>query len=286
MALTDKLTAIADAIRSMSGKTDGLTMDQMPAEILDINPLNFKVVSGTTQPSNAVENMIWVNTDTTISGYVFSATQPTSPAEGMAWITVGTSSPIAFNALKKNSIMLHPISAKQYVGGAWVDKEAKSYQGGAWVELVARTYLYDLGDQCTEVTGGWFTEKGTNGSASLENDSINFSYTSVSMAWMAAGTKNSIDLSKYSTLIFDMSVSEHYTSYGGVTVVGVTSNKAVATQVTYQGNVGGNNTFLTSSQPSADGQRREVVVDISNIESGYISIHGIMKANVYRVWAQ
>ena len=33
MALTDKLTAIADAIRGKTGKTDGLTLDQMPAEI-------------------------------------------------------------------------------------------------------------------------------------------------------------------------------------------------------------------------------------------------------------
>lgn len=33
MALTDKLTAIADAIRGKTGKTDGLTLEQMPTEI-------------------------------------------------------------------------------------------------------------------------------------------------------------------------------------------------------------------------------------------------------------
>ena len=33
MALTDKLTAIADAIRGRTGKTEGLTLDQMAAEI-------------------------------------------------------------------------------------------------------------------------------------------------------------------------------------------------------------------------------------------------------------
>lgn len=33
MALTDKLKAIADAIRGKTGKTEGLTLDQMPAEI-------------------------------------------------------------------------------------------------------------------------------------------------------------------------------------------------------------------------------------------------------------
>lgn len=33
MALTDKLTSIADAIRGKTGKTDGLTLEQMPGEI-------------------------------------------------------------------------------------------------------------------------------------------------------------------------------------------------------------------------------------------------------------
>lgn len=37
MALTDKLTAIADAIRTKTGKTDGLTLEQMPAEIAGIS---------------------------------------------------------------------------------------------------------------------------------------------------------------------------------------------------------------------------------------------------------
>lgn len=36
MALTDKLKAIADAIRGKTGKTDGLTLDQMPGEIASI----------------------------------------------------------------------------------------------------------------------------------------------------------------------------------------------------------------------------------------------------------
>lgn len=36
MALIEKLTAIADAIRGKTGKTDGLTLDQMPGEIAGI----------------------------------------------------------------------------------------------------------------------------------------------------------------------------------------------------------------------------------------------------------
>ena len=36
MALTDKLTAIAEAIRSKTGKTDSMTLDEMPTEIANI----------------------------------------------------------------------------------------------------------------------------------------------------------------------------------------------------------------------------------------------------------
>ena len=38
--------------------------------------LNFKVVGGTTQPSNPSENTIWVNTDKEIAGWIFSAKNP------------------------------------------------------------------------------------------------------------------------------------------------------------------------------------------------------------------
>ncbi len=37
MALTDKITAVAEAIRSKTGKTDKLTLDQIPAEIESIS---------------------------------------------------------------------------------------------------------------------------------------------------------------------------------------------------------------------------------------------------------
>ena len=37
MALTDKLKNIADAVRTMTGKADGLTLDAMPNEILSIS---------------------------------------------------------------------------------------------------------------------------------------------------------------------------------------------------------------------------------------------------------
>ena len=74
-------------------------------------------------------------------------------ATGQVWIAEGGESVVPFNALKKNGIMVNPVSAKQYISGAWVEKTAKSYQGGAWVDWTV--YLFNDGDQCTDLTGGW-----------------------------------------------------------------------------------------------------------------------------------
>lgn len=117
-------------------------------------PLNFKVVGGTSAPSNPKENTIWVNTDAEITNWAFSAAQPETATAGMVWIFTGTSSPAEFNALKKNGITVYPLLAKQYVSGAWVSKIAKSYQGGQWVDWTM--YLYNKGAEYVDENGrGW-----------------------------------------------------------------------------------------------------------------------------------
>ena len=117
------------------------------------NPLNFKVVGGTTAPSNPKENTIWVNTDKEITGWHFTSKQPDDMKEGEVWFSTNTSSTVEFNALKKNGIQVYPIFAKQYVSGALAGKEAKSYQNGEWVDLAR--YLYNQGNEYTAITGGW-----------------------------------------------------------------------------------------------------------------------------------
>ena len=72
MALTDKLSAIADAIRDKTGKTDGLTLDQMPNEISSI-------LSGGGEDRTAMEDGLVArtlteyinNTVTRIGNYAF-----------------------------------------------------------------------------------------------------------------------------------------------------------------------------------------------------------------------
>ena len=173
--------------------------------------LNFKVVGRTSAPASPKENTIWVNTSTTITSWVFSATQPTG-STGRVWISVGASSPVAFNALKKNNITVYPLSAKQYVSGAWVDKEAKSYQNGAWVDWWSGV-LYENGDEYENITGGWIgTPKKYDSGCNAVEANITRGTTTITMKPNGDGscivhTANKIDLTNYSKLVFDGKVS-------------------------------------------------------------------------------
>ena len=189
-----------------------------------VSALNFNVVGGTSQPVNPKENTIWVNTQTEISGWVFSATEPKSPVEGTVWIYTGLSSTVEFNALKKNGIQVYPISAKQYVGGAWVPVTAQAYQDGAWKEWI--TYLYNNGDECTDLTGGWeatATKPSGSGSTATkptvkkDTNSITVSLTSgyenYRVGYLA--TAKSIDLTNYSKITINVT---NFTINGGIEV--------------------------------------------------------------------
>lgn len=123
--------------------------------------MNFKVVGGTTAPSNPKENTIWINTATPITSYVFSATEPSSAEEGMVWISVGTASNVAFSATKKNPIMVYPLYAKQYVSGAWVQVDAKIYQNG-WNDLLTEVVFFGDGAINTDTFGSTTVASGYN----------------------------------------------------------------------------------------------------------------------------
>ena len=142
MALTDKLTAIGDAIRVQSGKTDKIPLAQMPTEIINLQSLNFEVV-GNPKPQNPKENTIWLNTDVAIPSWTFNAADPGSGDEGAVCIKTGNASDYPFNALKKNSLMVYPLYAEQYVSNAWGIVEAQIFKNNTWNSLLAEVVLFD-----------------------------------------------------------------------------------------------------------------------------------------------
>jgi hypothetical protein len=176
-------------------------------------PLNYKVVGGTSAPSNPKENTIWVNTSTAITRYVFGPDQPTAET-GMVWIKTGTKSDVAFDALKDNNILkVYPLSAKQYVSGKWVDKtdNTKTYKGGKWVNwYVWDGVLYNAGNEYEAITGGWQVSRGrTNtsiplGSVVKESNRMIIRDAKDPSAIQVC-TKNKIDLTDYTTLYAELS---------------------------------------------------------------------------------
>lgn len=215
---TGSVYQVAACVVSLgTGGITGIVSQLGPCEVSGGGGLNFKLVGGLTQPAGLAENTIWVITDIEITGYDFNATQPADPMEGMVWITVGRSSHVEFNALKTNGIQVYPNSAKQYVGGAWVDVEARSYQGGEWRELIPEGALYWKGDNLTEITGGWQFGEGRSsgggiGSYKDNGDSVTLTTQSGSKATtIQMCTTDKISFNGYNRLKVDLSEASQYT---------------------------------------------------------------------------
>lgn len=208
------LTAIGNAIREKTKKTDAILVSDLASEISSISTgveLNFNVVGGTIEPTNPTENMIWVNTDVDITGWIFSATEPTEPEEGMAWFLIQTQSHVEFDALKDNGIQVYPSNVYQYVNGTFVLKPlAYTYQNGTWVSW--RKFLYYRGDECTTLSGGWYGTWGqyngyNAGTMSCTNTASYLQMYAPSQSAGAVIANNSIDLTNVSTITLTYTAS-------------------------------------------------------------------------------
>lgn len=241
--------------------------------------LNFKVVGGTEIFTAPGENTIWVNTDTGITGWVLSPAKPEEPVEGMVWISVGTASDVTFNALKKNGIMVYLISASQYVDGAWEPKAAQIYQNGGWSSFSYETlFLYQPGDVCEIVTGGYMAAAMKAGSLTSGQSAPSVTYGDSSMVILPkkssalanyvggiVRTNSKIDCAQYNTLIFD----------GDVEGLGVGSGKlAIWSEM---GSVQSENLVKRASLVNGSDP---VVIDVSDLDGSYYIGFGFDSVNV------
>lgn len=166
------------------------------------NPLSFEVVS---YPSDVELNTatpevftIGVVTTNPITGWYFSATQPENMVEGEVWFATGTSSDVAFNALKKNDVHVYPVKATQYVNSELKEVTAKIYQDREWRLLEHEVYLYNgesTGwESCVTPTDGWQpgSMSFSDGAILLDNDHT--------AAANGAATTIAHDLSKHKSI--------------------------------------------------------------------------------------
>lgn len=138
--------------------------------------LNFKVCayeSVDKLPESANENTIAAITDE-FSSWALSPTEPETPEDKMLWISIGNSSPSGFNAIKKNCIMIYPISTKQYEAdtASWTNIDSFIYQG-EWTTMLTEVIFFADGEFNTEVFGNPTVPSGFNAPGFL-NGAISF----------------------------------------------------------------------------------------------------------------
>ena len=218
--------------------------------------LNFQVIGGDRAPGSAKENTIWINTVVKISSWIFSATEPENPTPGMVWISTGTSSPVRFNALRKNVLQVYPLAAKQYRSGRFKNVDAFMGMNGAWVQFSSTWdgYLYNNGDQIEDITGGWIAYPNDRNYVIFNSDNIQFVNGDNTASAAAIYTKNAIDISGYRNLTA-MGV---VTDFDGNNIrIGITQNNTA----------GYNPTFVASVDVSETGIM-SATVDISGVSAG------------------
>lgn len=220
---------------------------------------------------------IWVASGTTISGVKISpqlekGSVATSfvkgDATGQVWIETGTSSPVAFNALKKNGIEVYPISASQYISGAWVDKTAKTYQGGAWVNWMRM--LFNNGNQYADITGGWigYTANTAGSNQVCPTITIKDGVLTATMSNVSnnrhgiVATSKAIDVTRDKTLHFTIVESncddnDTDNDYTGKQCIGVFSIK------------GGTATVMAKQSLRNSDSGKEFNIDISQLSGSY-----------------
>lgn len=161
MALTDKLTAIANAIREKTGKTDKLTLDDMVTEILNISGSS----GGGTVATVAVDD-VWLTNTTMVEGKTVYEAKPI----GNNNKTVAT---ISISGVRSITLMIKNLSENAYdfTEAFEIDTETPSRNGGKfnakgtpeWVQCVYNT---DGGEHTIKVmyskdsSGGEAPDKG------------------------------------------------------------------------------------------------------------------------------
>ena len=244
------------------------------------NSLNFNVVNGwDSPPSNPKENTIWVNTGVVITSWVFSATQPANPAQGMVWFSTGASSPVAFNALKKNSIMVYPMSARIYNNGEWSEKEAKIYQNGAWVEWAPEPFYIFKSGKGALVPLVKYSSGGI--SISIETDSIVHKITGGNQAAIMA-TEAAVDLDGFTTLNALVNCTAANNSDADRPTLGLFSSA-----VTKWEDSRDKSRYIAAAYITANSKDTVYSVPIpSGLETAYVVYGGGSTANIYDIWLE
>lgn len=133
-----------------------------------------------------------------------------------------------------------PVSAKHYISGVWIDVPVYLYSDGQWWNYVVQEYLYSMGEEFTDITGGFSSVNilRWNSYSRLTVDTVQKNethiYLKASSNYQASiASANMIDVTNYSKLtmvINDCSIQSSTTT-GGNKLMLTTSRTDASTAV-------------------------------------------------------
>lgn len=242
------------------------------------NPVNFRVVGGTTQPTSPKENTIWVKTGIAIPAiYLNKGPKPTwanpkgtvaisyEPIHGSGNITPTTAT---LNLIKYGAggiggiyAMLNACYQNQDgTAAGWAQMDAYIYKSGKWVQFSATFdgYLFNYGSVNTEVTGGWKSDG--DGPVEAQSDGSVVVKPKTNYSEGIYHTVNKISLSGYSKLTMNGRLWETEGTYR--------AHICVWSEVTY----GDYDQGLVASFTNADlriSSDKDYILDVSGLTGSY-----------------
>lgn len=210
------------------------------------NNFNFEVKAYPTEEALLAdipaENTVGVITENEIIGWYLTPSQPEGISEGEVWIRTSISSPFEFNVLNENTLLINPVSCYQFVDGSLVELSAKTYKEEKWNDWV--TYLYNKGDEFTDLTGGFVLVNPNNSfslSRSIKEDGT-FVFKGTDTSTYRNGycyTKNKIDLTNYKRIYFNITRDSYTNAEASHKCVVFTSTSSMSASVKITKNTAG-----------------------------------------------
>lgn len=218
------LVLVADAIRTKGETTEALAFpDGFVAAIEGLKSgggITAKAyASEDVLPSSADDGEIAVISTTAAENVYVQSEEPSEPATGDLWITYSASGNHPSNA---GNVIVYPTNAYQYAEGSWAKIPMFIWADGKWNSPLI--YLLDADDECTDITGGWNLYGTVSSMASKIPEGLKVSAANTGYQKSGVQTKNAINVSDYSRIVFVGRVTAYYSYFG--TRAGIQKNKA------------------------------------------------------------
>jgi hypothetical protein len=245
--------------------------------------LGFKIITYPFEdelPEVADENTIAILTDSEIVRCSFYRGTPytklgfdvdQNKATGSFLIATGKYSPVYFDIDKGNcSVRVYPIGVYESyrdvgINNVWVKKDARIYKNGQWMSF--DTDIYNYGDQCNAITGGWEIVKSGKGAVSFGEDYLFLGCDDSADSYASIYTKNAINFSEYTQMVILFENLTHVQSSSNGIKVGIVNSPYKGTSFA---DTGIDLSFQVYEECTADiTKAMSVVIDLTKIHEGY-----------------